>query len=110
MNVSAFKGFLITVVLVVILVPLALNLLGAVDTSGWDATLVLIWDILPIVIGIVVLVGFLGFIGRKAGAFAFAPVPIMGTEFLIAAASGVVLYLIAKRLYGYTHRKLSSGA
>lgn len=42
-----------------ILFPIIIVQLNAVDTSGWDATLVTIWDNLPIFIGVGVLFVFL---------------------------------------------------
>lgn len=42
-----------------ILFPIIILQLNAVDTSGWDATLVSIWGFLPIFLGIGVLFWFL---------------------------------------------------
>lgn len=42
-----------------ILFPIIITQLNGVNTSGWDATLITIWDNLPIFIGIGVLFLFL---------------------------------------------------
>lgn len=45
--------------LTAILFPIIIAQLSGVDTSGWDTTLVTIWDNLPIFIGLGVLFAFL---------------------------------------------------
>lgn len=107
MTVGTFRSFLIAVLLAVIIVPAAISLLTDVDTSGWDATLVTIWNFLPLIVGIVVLVGFLGFIGRRTGAFVFAPLPVFTNEVAIVVMSALlVAYMIGRNVYGMKHRKI----
>ncbi len=56
--------------IVAILFPIIITQLDGVDTSGWDATLITIWNNLPIFLGIGVLFLFLkmGGIGSRFGA------------------------------------------
>lgn len=56
-----------TAFLVAILFPIIVIQLGAVDTSGWNSTLVTIWDNLPIFAGIGVLFMFLKFANLGGG-------------------------------------------
>lgn len=54
-------GMLKTVFMVAILFPIIITQLIGVDTSGWPAALVTVWDNLPIILGLVLLIGFLAF-------------------------------------------------
>lgn len=60
-------GMLTTVFMVVILFPIIILQLIGVDTSGWPAQVITIWTNLPIILGLVLLIGFLAFtnVGRS---------------------------------------------
>ena len=52
-------GMLKMAFMVAILFPIIILQLVGVDTSGWPTTLVTVWTNLPIILGLVLLVGFL---------------------------------------------------
>lgn len=72
---TAFK-VLVTAIFVATLIPVAISLFLGVDTSGWDATWVTIWDLLPLFAILIALALFAGMIilRRRGGIGAFAPV------------------------------------
>jgi hypothetical protein len=59
------KDLLVAAVLVAFLIPIAIGLLIAVDTTGWPAQLITVWENLPVIIGVVVLIVFVGYIKLK---------------------------------------------
>jgi hypothetical protein len=70
---TPFK-ILINFVFIAALIPVAVGLMLAVDTSGWDATWVTIWNLLPLFAILAVLAIVAGFVYMKRGGFgAFVP-------------------------------------
>lgn len=60
------QSMLKTGILVALLFPIIVTQLLNVDTSGWDATLVTIWDMLPVVAGAAVAFLFLRYVNSNS--------------------------------------------
>jgi uncharacterized BrkB/YihY/UPF0761 family membrane protein len=56
-------GFLVIAILASVLIPVAITTISDTDTSGWGASEVLIWGLLPLII----VVGLLFMFLRRAG-------------------------------------------
>ena len=61
-------GMLKMAFMVAILFPIIILQLIGVDTSGWPTALVTVWTNLPIILGLVLLVGFLALTETGRGA------------------------------------------
>jgi uncharacterized BrkB/YihY/UPF0761 family membrane protein len=55
----------VVVLVVALVIPIAINIFGDVDTSGWDANLVLIWDIIPLFALLGIGIGFIYKLTKK---------------------------------------------
>lgn len=60
------QSMLKTGILVALLFPIIVTQLVGVDTSGWDATLVTIWDNLPVFGGVAVAFLFLRYVNTNS--------------------------------------------
>lgn len=56
-------SFLVTAILASVLIPVAITTISGTDTTGWGASEILIWGLLPLII----VVGLLFIFLRKAG-------------------------------------------
>lgn len=107
---------LVIMVLAVALIPASIGLHAGVDTSGWDASVVSIWDIIPIIVMITVVLGFLGLgILKVSGRLAVVPVVgIAGIPVEAFAVLTVAVLTFATVVYmrqrssnhGIAHRKI----
>lgn len=57
LSVNTIIGFVVIAVVLAVLFPFIISTLTGVDTSGWDPMLVTIWDFLPIILGVGILIG-----------------------------------------------------
>lgn len=89
---TAFK-VLITAIFVASLIPVAIGLFLGVDTSGWDASWVTIWNLLPLFAILIALALFAAMIViRRGGIGAFAPFVIPGgAEWFFTHTSEIAL-------------------
>lgn len=95
---------LITSVLVVALIPVVIQLFIGVDTSGWDPAIVTLWELLPLIAVVTVLILFIGIgIARHRGAFALIPVWAIPVPMEYVALAMVPMAAVAIWYIGRTH-------